>query len=83
MSQDIAMFATDGTLADVSAWIHHVRQRPRNWSAVFAGMAQDKAIHSVVRLCNLLYDEGVRVASADDCVCGRPAISVCMGMYEL
>lgn len=61
MAREIVIFDIDGTLADVSERIHHLRRSPKNWSGFFAGMAQDEAIHSMVRLCNLLFDAGVRI----------------------
>jgi phosphoserine phosphatase len=61
MRDEIAVFDIDGTLADVSERLHHVRAKPKNWNAFFAAMAQDKAIASMVRLCNLLHDAGVRI----------------------
>lgn len=61
MADEIVIFDIDGTLADVSERIHHVRKKPKNWSAFFEGMAQDKAIHSMVRLCNILYASGLHV----------------------
>jgi hypothetical protein len=61
MAQDIVIFDIDGTLADVSERIHHLRKSPKNWPGFFAGMAQDKAIHAMVRLCNLLFDAGIRI----------------------
>lgn len=61
MTNEIVIFDIDGTLADVSERIHHVRKKPKNWNAFFQGMAQDKAIHSMVRLCNLLYASGIQI----------------------
>ena len=61
MADEIVIFDIDGTLADVSERIHHVRKKPKNWNAFFQGMAQDKAIHSMVRLCNLLYASGIHI----------------------
>ena len=61
MAEEIVIFDIDGTLADVSERIHHVRQKPKNWNAFFQGMAQDKTIHSMVRLCNILYASGIRI----------------------
>ena len=61
MTKEIVIFDIDGTLADVSERIHHVRKKPKNWPAFFEGMAQDKAIHSMVRLCNILYSSGVKI----------------------
>jgi phosphoglycolate phosphatase-like HAD superfamily hydrolase len=50
VADEIVIFDIDGTLADVSERIHHVRKKPKNWNAFSQGMAQDKAIHSMVRL---------------------------------
>jgi hypothetical protein len=61
VSEEIVIFDIDGTLADVSERIHHVRKKPKNWPAFFQGMAQDKAIHSMVRLCNILYASGIEI----------------------
>jgi hypothetical protein len=61
MAEEIVIFDIDGTLADVSERIHHVRKKPKNWNAFFQGMAQDKAIHSMVRLCNLLHASGIYI----------------------
>jgi FMN phosphatase YigB (HAD superfamily) len=61
VTDEIVIFDIDGTLADVSERIHHVRKKPKNWPAFFEGMAQDKAIHSMVRLCNILYASGIRI----------------------
>jgi hypothetical protein len=61
VTDEIVIFDIDGTLADVSERIHHVRKKPKNWPAFFQGMAQDKAIHSMVRLCNILYASGLQV----------------------
>jgi phosphoglycolate phosphatase-like HAD superfamily hydrolase len=65
---EIAVFDIDGTLADVSARLHHVRQKPKNWKAFFAAMPDDKEVHAIVRLCNLVHDAGVRVVLCS----GRP-----------
>jgi len=61
VADEIVIFDIDGTLADVSERIHHLKKKPKNWDAFFAGMAQDKAIHSMVRLCNILYASGIRI----------------------
>ena len=61
MTEEIVIFDLDGTLADVSERIHHVRRKPKDWKAFFKGMAEDKTIHSMVRLCNMLYESGVRI----------------------
>ena len=57
----MVIFDIDGTLADVSERIHYVRKKPKNWNAFSQGMAQDKAIHSMVRLCNILYASGIQI----------------------
>jgi phosphoglycolate phosphatase-like HAD superfamily hydrolase len=61
VADEIVIFDIDGTLADVSERIHHVKNKPKNWNAFFQGMAQDKAIHSMVRLCNILYGSGIQI----------------------
>jgi predicted secreted acid phosphatase len=61
MDEKIVVFDIDGTIADISERIHHVKNKPKNWTAFFAGMAQDKAIDSMVELCNILYSSGVRI----------------------
>jgi len=68
MAQEIVVFDIDGTLADVSQRLHHIRGRSKDWEAFFAGMAQDQAMHAIVRLCNLLHEGGVRVVLCS----GRP-----------
>jgi hypothetical protein len=59
--EEIVIFDIDGTLADISERLHHIKRKPKNWNAFNAGMAQDKAIHSMVRLCNILYAAGLRI----------------------
>ena len=61
MAEEIVIFDIDGTLADLSHRRHHVEKKPKNWDAFFRGMSQDKAIHSVVRLCNILYASGCKI----------------------
>jgi hypothetical protein len=61
VTDEFVIFDIDGTLADVSERIHHLKKKPKNWDAFFQGMAQDKAIHSMIRLCNLLYDSGIQI----------------------
>jgi phosphoglycolate phosphatase-like HAD superfamily hydrolase len=60
-TEEIVIFDIDGTLADVSERIHHLKKKPKDWPAFFRGMAQDKAIRSMVRLCNILYSSGIKV----------------------
>ena len=61
MVDEIVIFDIDGTLADVSERIHYLKRKPKNWDAFFQGMAQDKAIHSMVRLCNILHASGIEI----------------------
>ena len=61
MTEELVIFDIDGTLADVSGRVHHIRRKPKNWTAFNSGIAQDKAIHSMVRLCSILYDAGIRI----------------------
>ena len=61
MADELVIFDIDGTLADISERVHHVRKKPKNWNAFNAGIAQDKAIHSMVRLCNILYAAGIHI----------------------
>jgi hypothetical protein len=61
MDEQIVIFDIDGTPADVSERIHHLQRKSKNWKGFFRDMAQDKAIKSIVRLCNILYSSSVRV----------------------
>lgn len=61
MSEELVIFDIDGTLADISERLHHIRTKPKNWNAFNQGIAQDKAIQSMVRLCNILYAAGIHI----------------------
>ena len=61
MTEEIVIFDIDGTLADVSERVHHINKKPKNWDAFFQGIPQDKAIQSMVRLCNILYASGITI----------------------
>lgn len=61
MTEEIVIFDIDGTLADVSARQHHLMKKPKDWDSFFRGIPQDKAIHSMVRLCNILYASGIKI----------------------
>jgi predicted secreted acid phosphatase len=61
VTEEIVIFDIDGTLADVSERIYHLRKKPKDWNAFVGGMAQDRAIRSMVRLCNLLYASGIQI----------------------
>jgi phosphoglycolate phosphatase-like HAD superfamily hydrolase len=65
---EIVIFDIDGTLADISARQHHLLKSPKDWDAFFQGMAKDKPIAPMLRLCNTLYEAGFEIF-----VCsGRP-----------
>ena len=53
--------STSRHVGDVSERIHHLQKKPKDWKPFARGMAQDKAIKSMVRLCNILYSSGVRI----------------------
>jgi len=61
LAEELVIFDIDGTLADISERIHHIKRKPKNWNAFNEGIAKDKAIRSMVRLCNILYDSGLRI----------------------
>ena len=61
MAEEIVIFDIDGTLADVSERVHHLHKKPKDWDAFFKGIPRDKAIHSMVRLCNILYNAGIKI----------------------
>jgi hypothetical protein len=61
MMEEIVIFDIDGTLADISHRRHHVEKKPKDWDAFFHGMSQDKAVHAIVRLCNILYASGLKI----------------------
>ena len=61
MVEEIVIFDIDGTLADVSERLHHIKKKPKDWDAFFKEIPQDKAIRSMVRLCNILYESGIKI----------------------
>jgi predicted secreted acid phosphatase len=61
MDEEIVIFDIDGTLADVSERVHHLEKKPKDWDAFFQGIPQDKAIRSMVRLCNILHESGLKI----------------------
>jgi hypothetical protein len=61
LAEEIVIFDIDGTLADISDRVHHIRKKPKNWNAFNEGMAKEKAIHSMIRLCNILYASGAHI----------------------
>jgi hypothetical protein len=61
VAKELVIFDIDGTLADVSERIHHLKKTPKDWKSFFQGMARDKAIRAMVRLCNVLYASGIAI----------------------
>ena len=61
MTEEIVIFDIDGTLADVSERLHHIKKKPKDWDSFFKGIPQDKAIRSMVRLCNILHASGIKI----------------------
>lgn len=65
---EIVIFDIDGTLADISARQHHLMKKPKDWKAFFQGMAKDKPIAPMLRLCNTLFEAGFQIILCS----GRP-----------
>jgi hypothetical protein len=61
VEKEIVIFDIDGTLADITAREHHVRNKPKNWRLFFEGMNEDKPILPMLNLCNTLYDAGFEI----------------------
>lgn len=53
----LAVLDIDGVLADVHARLHHVQRQPKDWSAFFAGMADDPVLAPGFELAWKLADE--------------------------
>ena len=49
---DCYVFDIDGTLADVTHRLHHIKRKPKNWDKFFAASADDKAI---AHICDLAH----------------------------
>ena len=64
----VVVFDIDGTLADLTHRRHHVEAKPKNWSAFFEGMADDKPHGHMIWLAR--------------CVFGRCQIILCSGRNE-
>jgi hypothetical protein len=67
-SAEIVIFDIDGTLADISARMHHILKKPKDWQAFFQDMCQDKVIWPMLKLCNTLYNAGFKIVICS----GRP-----------
>jgi FMN phosphatase YigB (HAD superfamily) len=61
LAEELVIFDIDGTLADISERVHYIKRKPKNWNAFNEGMAKDKAIHSMIRLCTILYASGLYI----------------------
>ncbi len=51
---DAIIFDIDGTLADVSHRVHHVKSHPKDWDAFFDAMGDDPPIEGVTWLADKL-----------------------------
>lgn len=51
------IFDIDGTLADASHRLHHVRGGKRDWSAFFAAMGDDPVVEPIRDLLHIIYDD--------------------------
>lgn len=58
------IFDLDGTLADLSHRVHHVRNGSRNWDAFFAECGDDAVIEPVRELAQALHRAGYRIILA-------------------
>lgn len=70
--QKIVVFDIDGTLADTSNRIHHVKPKEgekKNWSAFFKEAENDAPIHYVINLTYLYHQAGYSIVLCT----GRPA----------
>ena len=59
--KDIVIFDLDGTLADCSQRVHHVKSKPKNWDAFFAGMHLDDPNEASIEICRAMFDRGYRI----------------------
>lgn len=50
----VVIFDVDGTLADNSHRQHWVRNKPRNWKAYNATMADDKPIQNIINMTHIM-----------------------------
>ncbi len=64
----IAGIDIDGVLADPTHRLHHLNQRPKNWSAFFADAHLDTALAAGLAAVNELVEAGIRIFY----VSGRP-----------
>jgi hypothetical protein len=45
----------DGTVADCDWRLHHIKNKPKNWKAFFAGISQDQSIEPLAEIIANLY----------------------------
>lgn len=62
-------FDIDGTLANGEHRLCHIRKSPKDWSAYFAGLADDSLITPVAEVCCALHRSGGTIVY----ITGRPA----------
>jgi len=48
------VFDIDGTIADLTHRLHHIKDAPKDWNAFFEGCKDDEPIHAVLRLAKEL-----------------------------
>jgi phosphoglycolate phosphatase-like HAD superfamily hydrolase len=53
------LFDIDGTIADLTQRLHHIKKSPPDWDAFFADCQDDKPIRHIWELLNDLYGVGV------------------------
>lgn len=58
----------DGTIANCSHRLHHIKNKPKNWKAFFDGMVEDKPILPMINVIRSLYSTGNRLIF----ITGRP-----------
>lgn len=55
------IFDIDGTLADLSHRLHHIKSSPPNWDAFFASCVDDRVIEPIRELVWLVDNQGYRI----------------------
>jgi hypothetical protein len=73
--KDIIVCDLDGTLANCEHRVHHVRSKPKNWDAFYAGVKDDTVNHAVhevlINMCGWRMHQEYRQVNAIFCT-GRP-----------
>ncbi len=59
--KNIVVFDVDGTLADCSNRVRHLRTKPKRWDRFFAEMASDAPIVPLVEVCRSLHASEYRI----------------------